>query len=1813
MTGEVPSDKSASDDLALSALEKLRLRLLDLSTRNRLLDLKHTPTAALRIIDELPNQLYEVLSSEQAMRFLAVPEPTKEELRARGYFERDQATGQEHQVKKDPSASEWASVLGLSTGYEMPMAPKAAGLDSYANNAIQTLLYPPELETRLRALSQKAKTALEELGANILYLAFGFLEWTDSSAADAKLRLAPLFLLPARLEKGKLNPKTQTYEYALSYSGEEVITNLSLREKLRNDFALALPELEESDTPEAYFGKVTEMLKGNKPTWRVRRYISLSLLNFQKLLMYLDLDPSNWPDASPLVEHPIIKHFLVGRGPDDQAPDPAAFLEEYRIDELAEVESKFPLIDDADSSQHSALIDALEGKNLVIEGPPGTGKSQTITNLIAGAMARGKTVLFVAEKLAALEVVKQRLDRAGLGEFCLELHSHTSNKRQVIEDLEERFRRKGRHKLPGEIDAEMARHKGLKTQLAGHVERINKPWKKSGKNSHQLFAGAARYRLEIGLNPAAFHIDDCTGDSFTPKRRRELRDAVCQFADVRKALSQDSGGKSIAEHPWFGVENAQLQAFDRERVIERLQQWQDELQALWELCARIFGLFPERVTPLEVSLATIQNTFAALNSLPRVNGDEPLHALPHLRGPGMVAFAQHLELYNDLRSLYSKMAEWGWAPSSASNTAEIDAFAGACEAVGRAAHPQIALDWLPGYLDSARALDGLIRELEQGLSAVRGVVPAAAAERFSPNLRGIQELTVVIRLVAELKPGLSAKRDQLFDRDDFDEVFEALLGEHTAISEQARVLGELFNLDRLPDAETLESIRLTLASAGFFKWFSPAWRAARNQLIAFAKGVRPRPNELEPQLEALVGFVRRRAEFSASSRYQELLGAQFQGLTTQVENLSTLRAWYRGVRREYGVGFGPRVQIGAALLDLNEDVFRGLRALGDGTQLAQASALLDELQRAFPLEPALHDEQSLLIGEEGALLRMERSLRPFVGVFDRVLGAQKLTLAEAAKRAQALVKLREKQAGFDSSTVSGSLFAGRLVLDPREGAGKGLEAARQTYLLARWLDTPGAQAGIARRIYGAPTLETVRELEQLRTSIEAALRRERDAREHFVALTELDEAAWGADLPLALLRKRNQLALEKGPGLERWLDFLRGRELMTELGCGALVEAAQREQLPVDSLEPAFLAATFDQLAREVLFTDRELGAFSGTNHATQRRLFIEYDEKLKLLQREKIASIVDQKPVPPGSAAGKVHDLTDEALLKHEISKKQRHIPIRKLIARAGRAIAALKPCFMMGPMSVAQFLEPGAFSFDLIVMDEASQIRPQDALGAIARGKQIVVVGDPKQLPPTSFFEREVEVDEADATAIEESESILDATIPMFRQRRLRWHYRSKHEALIAFSNQSFYDGDLVLFPSPHQTSGNYGLHFSRVKTGVFSDQRNLEEARVVAEAVRNHVKNHPKETLGVVTMSLKQREQIERAIETLSKEDASFLKALTDGATNKESLFVKNLENVQGDERDVIFISMTYGPTEVGGRVFQRFGPINSDVGWRRLNVLFTRSRKRMHVFSSMGSSDIAETPSSPRGIRALRAFLEYCETRILAPKSTSAQRDPDSDFEVAVAQALRREGFECEPQVGRAGFFIDIGVKDPGNPARFLMGIECDGATYHSAKSVRDRDRLRQQILESLGWTIRRIWSTDWFRNPEGQLGPILKELHALKTVSTTALRQSTESQDIERIVERAHDEEQSVVRYGSTVASLRDQLRRFDIEVVRPETGDISEEQRLLRNEMIEALCTYKPTSRSEFLERIPAHLRTSVATGQGHYFDRVFAIISRFS
>lgn len=419
------------------------------------------------------------------------------------------------------------------------------------------------------------------------------------------------------------------------------------------------------------------------------------------------------------------------------------------------------------------------------------------------------------------------------------------------------------------------------------------------------------------------------------------------------------------------------------------------------------------------------------------------------------------------------------------------------------------------------------------------------------------------------------------------------------------------------------------------------------------------------------------------------------------------------------------------------------------------------------------------------------------------------------------------------------------------------------------------------------------------------------------------------------------------------------------------------------------------------------------------------------------------------------------------------------------------------MSPMSVAQYLEPGKHTFDLLVVDEASQMKPEDALGAMLRCAQAVIVGDPEQLPPSDFF-----VAAGDSNAEEAEDAPEESILELGRRcwhpmRMLEVHYRSRHHSLIAYSNREFYDERLLVYPSPVAEDPDFGVSCRRIDGHYEVGQgRNRQEAAAIVEEAAALMRARLDQSIGIVAVNQAQRDLIETLMDERTASDPDIQAYRQEWSGKLEDFFIKNLENVQGDERDIILISTVYGRTAEG--VFhQHFWPINKAYGHRRLNVLFTRAKRKLTVFTSLDHAQIV-ADGNRRGVRVLKEFLEYATHGTITPGRATGG-EPESDFERWFLSRLKSAGYDAHPQVGVAKYRIDIGVVHPDKEGSYVLGVECDGATYHSSKSARDRDRLRQDVLEGLNWKIHRVWSTDWYRDPEREFTRLVQNIERLRAV------------------------------------------------------------------------------------------------------------------
>lgn len=568
------------------------------------------------------------------------------------------------------------------------------------------------------------------------------------------------------------------------------------------------------------------------------------------------------------------------------------------------------------------------------------------------------------------------------------------------------------------------------------------------------------------------------------------------------------------------------------------------------------------------------------------------------------------------------------------------------------------------------------------------------------------------------------------------------------------------------------------------------------------------------------------------------------------------------------------------------------------------------------------------------------------------------------------------------------------------------------------------------------------------------------------------------------------------PRLRAWCAWRNARGDAMAAGLGPLVQALETGAISPERVREVFEVNYHRWWINAVVDSDEVLRTFVSAEHERRIEEFRALDDRFVSLTKAYIrarlcSDLPDESEVSRGSEWG---------ILRRELEKKRRHMALRQLIASLPSALTRLTPCVLMSPLSIAQYLPADTAQFDVVVFDEASQIPVWDAVGALARGKQAIIVGDPKQLPPTSFFER-AEDDDDDVEIEADLESILDeslgANLPTVS---LSWHYRSRHESLIAFSNHRYYGGRLVTFPSPVTEDRAVRLHY--VADGLYEKggaRINKPEAVAIVQNIVARMKDpafvEAGLTIGVVTFNSEQQRLIEDLFDEERRRDPSIEPFFAEDRV--EPLFVKNLESVQGDERDIMYFSITYGPDRTG-HISMNFGPMNRDGGERRLNVAITRARYELHVFSSLRPDQIDLSRTQAIGVRDLKHFLELADRvpRALAEAVHGSVGDYDSPFEKAVATALAERGWVVHPQIGVSAFRIDLGVVDPRSPGRFLAGIECDGATYHRAATARDRDKLREQVLRGLGWEILRIWSTDWWTDRKGALDKLDQKLRAL---------------------------------------------------------------------------------------------------------------------
>jgi len=1668
-TGDLRSPEIV--ELVSDKLEELRKKLLDSTRRNPLIHIRFRPTltSALRIVDELPDILRHKLTNGPGMRLKPLPaleDPLPDEmtdefrdalfvarredvnfLESMKKIDADSANAEDEMLKaeralkdrlriacglpprhtkEDPSLADHARLHGIQPSYLLPRPDEVHDDGRHEDSDIQTLLLPERLSRSAKAILEKSRSFERETGINVLHAVFGLLEWKDP--AELEPFVSPLLLLEIRIDRQQSPHGAEFFIRSV----DRVSVNTNLNQKLQSEHGLELPEYEHGSV-ETFFEAVQ---KAQPPGWhwKVRREVAFGIFPSSKIAMYHDLDPKK----RPVAENEIVARLLATTGSGD-----STYAETYDTDD-PNVAAQVPyLVMDADATQYSALVDVIRGDNLAIEGPPGSGKSQTIVNLIAAALATGKKVLFVAEKLAALDVVKSRLEAADLGNFVLPLQAGRRSTEMVYESIENRI--KMSHGDNPTSQSHQKAHEKRRAILQGYLGALGEYLGSTGLTIHQVIGHAiatakTRETLPLKIKRISIHnVDDMSKD--------DVEALVTEVNDFGDRLKQ------IVDMPAIWHEST--------TPITSHDTAEDHAATAAELAEALAG-YDRDIRASELAIFITKNSFAMdmdaigklLTAAAREEGRIDADLLETLIDPGSRRAAR--DLCGQIQERQAIVARLGHRLRDPEGGNLVNRLKAAAEFATE--HDS--------SLNPARhktRLDSILVEIE----LAKAIITAARAlpQRWTNSARTLADIHAETRRIADQPQEVRELRCADADGtvSDMSTKIEKRIAFLRDWLERIRQVLPLAGDDHDPDA--LRSAGKMIETSGFFGRMSSRFRAARNTYVDMLGGQsKADRGDMARCLRYYADWIGNRREFEADARFRKCFGKHFQGLNTDTGVIKQIVSFH-AVCAEISDGDTALKQF-LETADLDPVlVFAELENIPDET--------LSEVEtRILSLEDDAERERRY-ISESEAHLELFRK-RTDIPLSE---------IEEIMCKKEAEIALSEKIDASPAKEFLGRRFAGSTtrtdVLMVECDLAEAVAASEDVELALKVLRS-GRVSGMAREIEGFAAR---------RAKVEKRIC-------SFVADLGLPS---GLDTTTDLFHRVEDLkeASRDWHSLLDRIPLKRAEDSLRKQGLGDLIDWAIDEG---DSLDPADLAPIVRALIARSMADlaykkyPKSLQEHDGQSFDKIRAAIADKDRKHIAMSRKAIVNKLLSSANPPaGKNIGRKSNFTDMSLIYNEIHKKKGRIGIRDLTRRAGLALLELKPCWMMSPLAVAQYLDEG-MQFDLVVIDEASQMTPENAVGAISRAKQAVVVGDTKQLPPTSFFQKVLDDSDTDEDLLVDSESILDmANVAFMPVRQLRWHYRSRHSSLIEFSNRWLYKRALTIFPSALENHRDLGVKKPVEVQGVYSGGRNEIEARAVIEAVVRHMTDRPDLSLGVCTMNSNQKDllfdEFERERDRNPKVRA-FVERWEEKNDALEEFFIKNIETIQGDERDVMIISTLYGPEIPGGKVHQRFGPINSATGHRRLNVLFTRAKRKIVTFTSMKPTDILVGDEKNLGVRMFRDWLEYCKTGHISDKAVP-HGGTESPFEDFVMAQIERLGYEAVPQVGVSGYRIDLGVRHPDWPYGYILGVECDGATYHRSKSSRERDRLRQEVLEDLGWSLHRIWSTDWFRNPGKQI-EILKK-------------------------------------------------------------------------------------------------------------------------
>ena len=1546
---------------------------------------------------------------------------------------------------------------------------------------------PADLQRRLRNLRNRDREWEEEQGINVLFLALGFLNWIDADGEPAR---SPLVLVPCDLERD--SPRDP---YRLLREDDDPLSNPTLRHQL-SLLGVELPDFDvesDHDEPIARYLAEVEQQTGERSGWSVDDDIALGTFSFSKLAMYEDLtrmrDQGVRSELTRMLAGGQVENGARVGGMAPAAPRDQE-LTGGRLDDLLDIRDQYTVLP-ADFSQLRAIDEARRGASLVIHGPPGTGKSQTISNLIGTLIADGKRVLFVSEKTAALDVVKRRLDECGLGAFCLDLHSDRGRKSQVYAQLRSSIADAREGVAQAVSVDELIEHRDHLNRVVRALHVVREPL---GLPAYEVQGRFAQLR-----DLPRFEQFDVPGAAdLTPQWIRNAHDAALRLARRPEEFRQHSSSRwRPLRAPQPALQLAELIREDMDTVQAAVSSLRDAVdpQSTWLGMPEIRSVDDNRNRAELLSLLSDGPVVPAawldrdaVGRLRRLAGEQERQQQERRRLEAALAtrFIDGLLPSGDYRS-----------------TAQATAIPPAdAEAIRGVAGP----DWKIRAGVEPATLAAQTAELREASDALYQAGRALAEVLADLELRTLAEIDQVLELSQSILGLAPVPADWLIEPalDQLEQdvgAAQSLLGELTA---NEGLLHEDFAdaIVDLVDEEIL--VRYRTDYQGFWKRLGGAYR--RDQRTLRGQLTTPRKLSVHEALNAVrlaVDVKRQRAQWDGMAPHSEAkFGARFRGRETEWEHISSDLATVQALLADWAGEAAVLHEL--TTLEAEGTRRRALEASYQTLQVARGryAAAATALDHEALVSPTLELGASREVARQ-AVAPLQRVSEGSAWLYAHFVGPPtdlddlrsivdsgvRLTAIADEDAHLAPMLAQDFDRFFEGDSTDWSAVAS--ALDWTENV-LGAAGGRVSELLQRHATEREPRTAYQER---ANSVEVA--ADEFVRSIEAI-------DERFSSdTTEWD--SWGSAALRPLEAWASDLREHAGDAAS-WNAYQEAVQSFEGLLGTGSVDAIRALTDQAEDVPGIVSRGIYGRWLEEVYDTEPELRAFNRVDHEEVRGRFRRLDEQFAHAARQRVRDRVFAAYPEQHSTPIKAGQL---GTLNAELSKRRRQMPVRRLIERIPYVLQTLKPCFLMSPLAVSQYLPAGPLEsdhldFDVVIFDEASQVLPEDALPAIERARQVIVVGDRLQLPPTTFFQGGLGDDDdqgddpSDDDSFEGRESILDVMVGQvgngIGERYLTVHYRSRCESLIRFSNHAFYEDRLLTFPGPDPSTACVRDEYLPDATYDSGGSRtNRGEAERVADIVFDLMASRPvDESVGVVALSRAQAD----LIETLIEERRLLNRSLDDRFSEDvdERFFVKNLENVQGDERDHMILSIGYGPTPAGA-VPNRFGPINLDGGERRLNVAVTRARRSMTVVHSLRPEDIRSTAA---GARQLRRYLEYVRNPDQAIEGeVTGTGEPESPFEEAVLGALRRRGHQVDAQVGVSGYRIDLAIRSQDGEG-YELGIECDGATYHSSPAARDRDWLRQQVLERLGWRIHRVWSTAWIRDPDGELDAIERELDRART-------------------------------------------------------------------------------------------------------------------